>query len=105
MAVMARSRPRPGTTWRGRQRLEVAKKDGYVVHSDEQEITVRVSGAEPGIRVSVRLGADGQTVYLEVYDWQGRTLRFVSTVTGEAIDTHQPEDRPHPELAIMVDEP
>lgn len=86
-----------------RQRLEVHRDDGTTVYSDKREIIVAVGGNRAGIRVHLRLGVDGQTVYLEAYHWLGfrQPIRIVSTVTGETIDTHQLPERPHPELAII----
>lgn len=93
---------------RGRQHLSVRRPDGYTAYSDEKEITVGVNGVVPGIRVSLWLGADGETVYLEAYDWSSRPLTIVSTTTGEPIDLkvrrRHDGDRPHPELAIVIGE-
>lgn len=71
-----------------------------------QRLTVAVIAAgDNGIRIELRLGADGRTVYLEAYHWFGhrQPIKIVSTTTGEPIDTQQPADRPHPELAIVED--
>lgn len=95
------------TVDRRKQRLTVSDRDGHVKFSDEKEITVAVNGVDPGIRVSVSLGVDGQTVFLEAYHWRGskQPIRIVSTVTGEPIDLHQLPDCPHPELAITEAHP
>lgn len=73
---------------------------------DELRIAVECP-MEPGIRIDLRLGADGRTVYLEAYHWFGQRqpIKIVSTTTGETIDTQQPDNRPHPELAIIEDGP
>lgn len=66
-------------------------------------VAVRKPDSVPGIRVEVRLGGDGQSLYLEAYHWLGQKqpIRIVSTITGESIDLHGVADRPHPELAII----
>jgi hypothetical protein len=95
---MGRHSPLPRT----KAQLEAKVSERVIGHGDTIHIGV-IGKKSRGIQIDVSLGSDDQSVYLEAYHWFGQKqpIRIVSSVSGEPIDTGQPDNRPHPELAIV----